>query len=178
MSQCTLGLRLARKCISLIKLWIKNSLFVFLSFSLSFQSKAFLQTAASLAPHMYEPHFNLSILSEKVTNSWLVLHLPVSLLPILLLHKLKSGCFAACLRLEIFRAATPRPRSPRTRFRSMLTLSSFWSSCESTFQCCRDPAAASQCSMFYLLKLSFCATDMIPDANHLNSDFKLTPWSD
>lgn len=30
------------------------------------QSKAFLQTAASLAPHMYEPHFNLSILSEKV----------------------------------------------------------------------------------------------------------------
>lgn len=32
------------------------------------QSKAFLQTAASLAPHMYEPHFNLSILSEKVTH--------------------------------------------------------------------------------------------------------------
>uniref|UniRef100_A0A671U7U5 Tetratricopeptide repeat domain 8 n=1 Tax=Sparus aurata TaxID=8175 RepID=A0A671U7U5_SPAAU len=30
------------------------------------QSKAFLQTAASLAPHMYEPHFNLSILSEKI----------------------------------------------------------------------------------------------------------------
>uniref|UniRef100_A0A669DE31 Tetratricopeptide repeat domain 8 n=1 Tax=Oreochromis niloticus TaxID=8128 RepID=A0A669DE31_ORENI len=30
------------------------------------QSKAFLQTAASLAPHMYEPHFNLSILSEKL----------------------------------------------------------------------------------------------------------------
>lgn len=30
------------------------------------QSKAFLQTAASLAPHMYEPHFNLCILSEKV----------------------------------------------------------------------------------------------------------------
>lgn len=51
----------------------------FLSFSF-FQSKAFLQTAASLAPHMYEPHFNLSILSEKVTNSLLVLYLPVSLL--------------------------------------------------------------------------------------------------
>ena len=31
------------------------------------QSKAFLQTAASLAPHMYEPHFNLATLSEKVT---------------------------------------------------------------------------------------------------------------
>uniref|UniRef100_A0A8P4GN44 Tetratricopeptide repeat protein 8 n=1 Tax=Dicentrarchus labrax TaxID=13489 RepID=A0A8P4GN44_DICLA len=30
------------------------------------QSKAFLQTAESLAPHMYEPHFNLSILSEKI----------------------------------------------------------------------------------------------------------------
>lgn len=30
------------------------------------QSKALLQTAASLAPHMYEPHFNLCILSEKV----------------------------------------------------------------------------------------------------------------
>ncbi|XP_037550953.1 tetratricopeptide repeat protein 8 isoform X1 [Nematolebias whitei] len=30
------------------------------------QSKAFLQTAASVAPHMYEPHFNLSILCEKV----------------------------------------------------------------------------------------------------------------
>uniref|UniRef100_UPI003AAE7898 tetratricopeptide repeat protein 8 isoform X4 n=1 Tax=Centroberyx gerrardi TaxID=166262 RepID=UPI003AAE7898 len=30
------------------------------------QSKAFLQTAASLAPHMYEPHFNLSTLSEKI----------------------------------------------------------------------------------------------------------------
>lgn len=44
------------------------------------KSKAFLQTAASLAPHMYEPHFNLSILSEKVTDRWLVLHLPASLL--------------------------------------------------------------------------------------------------
>eukprot|EP00064_Thunnus_orientalis_P015922 superscaffoldBa00003053_g15984 len=30
------------------------------------QSKAFLQTAASLAPHMYEPQFNLSILHEKI----------------------------------------------------------------------------------------------------------------
>lgn len=30
------------------------------------QSKAFLQTAESLAPHMYEPHYNLSILSEKI----------------------------------------------------------------------------------------------------------------
>ncbi|KAM9842140.1 tetratricopeptide repeat protein 8 isoform 3-T3 [Aulostomus maculatus] len=30
------------------------------------QSKALLQTAASLSPHMYEPHFNLSILSEKI----------------------------------------------------------------------------------------------------------------
>uniref|UniRef100_H2MPC6 Tetratricopeptide repeat domain 8 n=1 Tax=Oryzias latipes TaxID=8090 RepID=H2MPC6_ORYLA len=30
------------------------------------QAKAFLQTAASLAPHMYEPHFNFSILSEKI----------------------------------------------------------------------------------------------------------------
>lgn len=35
------------------------------------QSKAFLQTAASLAPHMYEPHFNLATLSEKVI--WLFL---------------------------------------------------------------------------------------------------------
>uniref|UniRef100_A0AAR2IV62 Tetratricopeptide repeat domain 8 n=1 Tax=Pygocentrus nattereri TaxID=42514 RepID=A0AAR2IV62_PYGNA len=30
------------------------------------QAKAFLQTAASLAPHMYEPHFNFAILSDKV----------------------------------------------------------------------------------------------------------------
>ncbi|KAJ3613036.1 hypothetical protein NHX12_019292 [Muraenolepis orangiensis] len=30
------------------------------------QSKAFLQTAATLAPHMYEPHFNLATLSEKI----------------------------------------------------------------------------------------------------------------
>nr|XP_061798460.1 tetratricopeptide repeat protein 8-like isoform X4 [Nerophis lumbriciformis] len=30
------------------------------------QSKAFLQTAASLSPHMYEPHYNLSILCEKI----------------------------------------------------------------------------------------------------------------
>ncbi|CAB1330903.1 unnamed protein product [Coregonus sp. 'balchen'] len=29
-------------------------------------SKAFLQTAASLAPHMYEPHFNYSTLSDKI----------------------------------------------------------------------------------------------------------------
>lgn len=36
------------------------------------QSKAFLQTAASLAPHMYEPHFNLSILSEKVIYHYVV----------------------------------------------------------------------------------------------------------
>uniref|UniRef100_A0A8C2F5M1 Tetratricopeptide repeat domain 8 n=1 Tax=Cyprinus carpio TaxID=7962 RepID=A0A8C2F5M1_CYPCA len=30
------------------------------------QAKAFLQTAASLSPHMYEPHFNLATLSDKV----------------------------------------------------------------------------------------------------------------
>ncbi|XP_077588013.1 tetratricopeptide repeat protein 8 isoform X1 [Stigmatopora nigra] len=30
------------------------------------QSKAFLQTAATLSPHMYEPHYNLSILCEKI----------------------------------------------------------------------------------------------------------------
>ncbi|XP_048830662.1 tetratricopeptide repeat protein 8 isoform X2 [Brienomyrus brachyistius] len=30
------------------------------------QAKAFLQTASSLAPHMYEPHFNLSTLSDKM----------------------------------------------------------------------------------------------------------------
>ncbi|XP_071665645.1 tetratricopeptide repeat protein 8 isoform X3 [Patagioenas fasciata] len=30
------------------------------------QARAFLQTASSLAPHMYEPHFNFAILSEKV----------------------------------------------------------------------------------------------------------------
>uniref|UniRef100_A0A8C7F574 Tetratricopeptide repeat domain 8 n=1 Tax=Oncorhynchus kisutch TaxID=8019 RepID=A0A8C7F574_ONCKI len=30
------------------------------------QSKAFLQTAASIAPHMYEPHFNYSTLSDKI----------------------------------------------------------------------------------------------------------------
>nr|XP_030130689.3 tetratricopeptide repeat protein 8 isoform X1 [Taeniopygia guttata] len=30
------------------------------------QARALLQTAASLAPHMYEPHFNVAILSEKV----------------------------------------------------------------------------------------------------------------
>ncbi|XP_069049261.1 tetratricopeptide repeat protein 8 isoform X1 [Lepisosteus oculatus] len=30
------------------------------------QAKAFLQTASSLAPHMYEPHFNFAALSDKV----------------------------------------------------------------------------------------------------------------
>uniref|UniRef100_A0A8C9W087 Tetratricopeptide repeat domain 8 n=1 Tax=Scleropages formosus TaxID=113540 RepID=A0A8C9W087_SCLFO len=30
------------------------------------QAKAFLQTACSIAPHMYEPHFNMATLSEKV----------------------------------------------------------------------------------------------------------------
>ncbi|XP_033892683.2 tetratricopeptide repeat protein 8-like isoform X3 [Acipenser ruthenus] len=30
------------------------------------QAKAFLQTASALAPHMYEPHYNLSTLSEKM----------------------------------------------------------------------------------------------------------------
>ncbi|KAK3537770.1 hypothetical protein QTP70_017844 [Hemibagrus guttatus] len=30
------------------------------------QAKAFLQTAASLAPHMYEPHFNFAVLSDKI----------------------------------------------------------------------------------------------------------------
>ncbi|XP_048050942.1 tetratricopeptide repeat protein 8-like [Megalobrama amblycephala] len=30
------------------------------------QAKAFLQTAASLSPHMYEPHFNFATLSDKV----------------------------------------------------------------------------------------------------------------
>ncbi|XP_063058434.1 tetratricopeptide repeat protein 8 [Engraulis encrasicolus] len=30
------------------------------------QSKAFLQTAASLSPHLYEPHFNLATLTEKI----------------------------------------------------------------------------------------------------------------
>uniref|UniRef100_A0A671KYR4 Uncharacterized protein n=1 Tax=Sinocyclocheilus anshuiensis TaxID=1608454 RepID=A0A671KYR4_9TELE len=30
------------------------------------QAKAFLQTAASLSPHMYEPHFNFAMLSDKV----------------------------------------------------------------------------------------------------------------
>ncbi|XP_039507018.1 tetratricopeptide repeat protein 8 isoform X1 [Pimephales promelas] len=30
------------------------------------QAKAFLQTAAALSPHMYEPHFNFATLSEKV----------------------------------------------------------------------------------------------------------------
>ncbi|XP_041947263.1 tetratricopeptide repeat protein 8 isoform X1 [Alosa sapidissima] len=30
------------------------------------QSKAFLQTAASLAPHIYEPHYNLATLAEKI----------------------------------------------------------------------------------------------------------------
>ncbi|KAL4613162.1 tetratricopeptide repeat protein 8 isoform X1 [Arapaima gigas] len=30
------------------------------------QAKAFLQTACSIAPHMYEPHFNLATLSDKV----------------------------------------------------------------------------------------------------------------
>ncbi|NXO03494.1 TTC8 protein, partial [Rhinopomastus cyanomelas] len=30
------------------------------------QARALLQTASSLAPHMYEPHFNVAVLSEKV----------------------------------------------------------------------------------------------------------------
>lgn len=33
------------------------------------QAKAFLQTAASLAPHMYEPHFNFAVLSDKVCTA-------------------------------------------------------------------------------------------------------------
>lgn len=127
----------------------KISLLSFLFFCL-FQSKAFLQTAASLAPHMYEPHFNLSILSEKVTNSWLVLLPPVSFFCFPLVAPINWGPGVMSLfRLEIFRAATLRHRSPRTRFRSTLTLSSSWSSCGSTFQCCRDPAD-SQCCPFVL----------------------------
>ncbi|XP_041903359.1 tetratricopeptide repeat protein 8 isoform X2 [Corvus kubaryi] len=31
-----------------------------------YEARALLQTASSLAPHMYEPHFNVAILSEKV----------------------------------------------------------------------------------------------------------------
>ncbi|XP_054828672.1 tetratricopeptide repeat protein 8 isoform X3 [Eublepharis macularius] len=30
------------------------------------QARVFLQTASSLAPHMYEPHFNIAVLSDKV----------------------------------------------------------------------------------------------------------------
>ncbi|CDR00849.1 unnamed protein product [Oncorhynchus mykiss] len=45
---------------------IQNGCFCFdVLFSFS-QSKAFLQTAASIAPHMYEPHFNYSTLSDKI----------------------------------------------------------------------------------------------------------------
>lgn len=44
-------------------------------FPILIQSKAFLQTAASLAPHMYEPHFNLSILSEKVMYYYIHLNI-------------------------------------------------------------------------------------------------------
>lgn len=49
----------------LIKYYNLNNLWLF---CFLLQSKAFLQTAASLAPHIYEPHFNLSILSEKVID--------------------------------------------------------------------------------------------------------------
>lgn len=52
------------------ELKVNGKLKVVVSLLFLLQSKAFLQTAASLAPHMYEPHFNLSILSEKVTNSF------------------------------------------------------------------------------------------------------------
>ena len=37
-----------------------------LLFSFSKQAKALLQTASSLAPHMYEPHFNFATISDKV----------------------------------------------------------------------------------------------------------------
>ncbi|ETE67387.1 Tetratricopeptide repeat protein 8, partial [Ophiophagus hannah] len=32
------------------------------------QARVFLQTASSIAPHMYEPHFNFAVLSEKVIS--------------------------------------------------------------------------------------------------------------
>lgn len=48
----------------MINMFFLYKIFLFHGFLI--QSKAFLQTAASVAPHMYEPHFNLSILCEKV----------------------------------------------------------------------------------------------------------------
>lgn len=40
---------------------------VFLFFPFFFtQARALLQTASSLAPHMYEPHFNFATISDKV----------------------------------------------------------------------------------------------------------------
>lgn len=40
-------------------------------FVVLFQARAFLQAAASLAPHMYEPHYNHGLLSHKVCNHFL-----------------------------------------------------------------------------------------------------------
>lgn len=57
-----------------------------------FQSKAFLQTAASLASHMYEPHFNLSILSDKVKYQFNCSK-PNTVSS--LLHKMPKSCFVS-----------------------------------------------------------------------------------
>ena len=40
-------------------------------FMVLFQARAFLQAAASLAPHMYEPHYNHGLLSHKVGSHFL-----------------------------------------------------------------------------------------------------------
>jgi len=46
---------------------------VSLLFFFSKQAKALLQTASSLAPHMYEPHFNFATISDKVSSFFLSL---------------------------------------------------------------------------------------------------------
>ena len=42
-------------------------------FSFFTQAKALLQTASSLAPHMYEPHFNFATISDKVFSFFISL---------------------------------------------------------------------------------------------------------
>lgn len=45
--------------------------YVCLFFLASPQARALLQTASSLAPHMYEPHFNFATVSDKVFSSFI-----------------------------------------------------------------------------------------------------------
>ena len=69
-----------RKCKHISTFHEINLAFQGLIFScLLFQARAFFQSASSLAPHMYEPHYNFASLSDKVS----ALFLSALLLPLL-----------------------------------------------------------------------------------------------